>query len=114
MTRGGGTGDGRDAAPVPLRAGHTHLFRGARLPLPATVSAPRPCALELEFSDGVRTPAELLAPVRPDEPWLLSVGAHRTAAGTALPARSWLVTRVTPGEDGTEPRLGEPLPPPAS
>lgn len=114
MTRGGGTGDGRDAAPVPLRAGHTHLFRGARLPLPATVSAPRPCALELEFSDGVRTPAELLAPVRPDEPWLLAVGAHRTAAGTALPARSWLVTRVTPGEDGTEPRLGEPLPPPAS
>ncbi|WP_063837395.1 hypothetical protein, partial [Streptomyces sp. NRRL WC-3549] len=105
-----GTGGADDAGPAPVRTGHTHLFRGVRLLLHGTAPALRARALELEFSDGVRAAAELLAPVRPDDPWLLSVESHRTSAGTALPARSWLVAGVTDREDGTEIRLGERLP----
>ncbi|MDT0431041.1 hypothetical protein [Streptomyces salyersiae] len=105
-----GTGGAADDGPAPVRTGHTHLFPGTRLLLDGAAPALRPRALELEFSDGVHTPAELLAPVRPDDPWLLAVESYRTAAGTPLPARSWLVAGVTDREDGTELRLGGRLP----
>ncbi|MCS0603727.1 hypothetical protein NX794_21275 [Streptomyces sp. LP11] len=99
-----------DADTFPAVCDHTHLFPGARprvqgLPDPAAFAAePRPVEVDLRFSDGVITNAELRTP----EPGavLLGVPAYTTAAGTPVDARTWLVREVSHVDDEVELRIG--------
>jgi hypothetical protein len=69
---------------VTARVDHTHLFPGAVIHLDGPGSA-----LILEFSDGSRVAAEIIGDS-------LAVGAHTTAAGTAIPAKVWTIKEQTP------------------
>ena len=83
-----------------LRAPHTHLYPGLRLRLAPeraftqTGHAERGVDVAIEFSDGTAARARL----EPDGAgWTLAVAAHRTAAGTRIPARRW---RLSAEHDG--------------
>lgn len=77
-----------------LRTERTHLFVGALLAREETTTAETGHVVLL-FGDGERAEAHLVAA---DDRLLLRVDAHRTAAGTAIPAKTWL---LAPGTDGT-------------
>lgn len=66
-----------------LHASHTHLFRGARV-----AGTPQPGPVLIAFTDGQLVDAELHG----NDPLILDVDEHRTASGTAIPAKAWLVT----------------------
>ncbi|MEU6481978.1 hypothetical protein ABZ858_34915 [Streptomyces sp. NPDC047017] len=102
------------AEAVEAHVGHSHLFPGARVRV-EHLSALRPCALRLCFSDGERAPAEIL--LSPSGEAVLAVEEYTTGAGTRLPARTWAVREYGPddgdGDGGTEAvtlRLGGRLP----
>ncbi|NED76233.1 hypothetical protein G3I51_28765 [Streptomyces sp. SID9944] len=100
---GGGAG-GTDT--FPAVCGHTHLFPGARcrvqgLPDPAAFAAgPSPLDVDLRFSDGVLTAAELRTgtPAGP----VLAVPAYTTAAGTTIDGRVWRVRDLVRAGDEVE------------
>ena len=75
-----------------LQATHTHLYPGHR----GTISGPARIAdlrsggdCLVEFSDGSVTPATLSKSARG---WRLHTGAYRTASGTDIPEKRWLVS----------------------
>ncbi|MED7924387.1 hypothetical protein SMD20_09100 [Nonomuraea sp. LP-02] len=89
----------------------THLFPGAAVVLPGPDEL-RPVGLVINFADGARAQAEVLLPAGGGAAGaLLSVTAHTTGAGTALPARMWLIRAAEPGPDGLVLRLGGRVPP---
>ena len=63
-----------------LDAFHTHLYPGAR----GRITAPADGPAQVRFSDGTRVPARLAGD-------LLTLAAHRTAAGTKIPERRWRI-----------------------
>lgn len=63
-----------------LTVRHSHLYPGAR----GRIEGPGQGDCVLEFSDGALAFGTLDGPV-------LSVGAHRTAAGTEIPAKRWQI-----------------------
>lgn len=65
-----------------LTVRHSHLYPGAR----GRIEGPGQGDCVLEFSDGALAFGTLDGPV-------LSVGAHRTAAGTEIPAKRWRIQR---------------------
>ena len=74
-----------------LQAAHTHLYPGLRGEIfgPAPVadrSANADCLVE--FIDGSAAPATI-SPAADD--WLLATAAYRSAAGTDIAAKRWLV-----------------------
>ena len=76
-----------------LRATNTHFYKGAR----AVAGAPLPrrregrIACVVEFSDGAMGGGEIEKTHAGR--WRLELGARRTAKGTAIPARAWLLER---------------------
>jgi len=85
-----------------LRAGHTHLYPGARLraegpPLRGGQ------ALRIEFADLGSAAARVEAVE--DARATLAVGAHRTARGACIVAKRWLIEAVTAGEWRVRKRL---------
>ena len=81
-----------------LEATHTHLYPGHRgrisgLDRIADLSSGMDCLVE--FSDGSATPAKVS---RSAGDWRLGTDAYRTAAGTNIPARVWLVRLEEDGE----------------
>lgn len=72
---------------------HTHAYPGCRATVTDTADA---TAVEAEFSDGVRVPAHVLHAAA--GAMTVAIDACRTARGTAIPARRWLLRRVA-GED---------------
>ncbi|MER5770995.1 hypothetical protein [Streptomyces sp. NPDC001985] len=94
----------------PALCGHTHLFPGARcrvqgLPDPRAFAAePWPIEVDLRFSDGVLTEAELRTggPAGP----VLAVPAHTTGAGTPIGGRIWLIREFTTAGDEVELTIG--------
>jgi len=85
MSGSSAAGDGT----VRLRTTSTHLYRGARL-LAERGVPDGPAAAVIEFGDGVAVEAELLRSTTGGV--ALQVPAYRTAAGTDLAAKSWLVS----------------------
>lgn len=83
------------ATPRLLRATHTHLYPGATLR-----GAPRPLrrgqALVIDFADLGSAAARVEAVDAAQ--FILAVGAHRTARGTAIAAKRWLTEAARPGE----------------
>ena len=82
-----------------LEATHTHLYPGHRgrisgLGRIAELSSGGDCLVE--FSDGSATPAKIS---RSAGDWRLDTGAYRTAAGTDIPARSWLIRFEEGGDE---------------
>ncbi len=74
-----------------LEATHTHLYPGHRgkisgLEQIADMQAGGDCLVE--FSDGSATPARIS---RSEDGWLLCTDAYRTAAGTNIAQKCWLV-----------------------
>lgn len=92
---------------------HSHLFRGERvlirgLPDPlAYAASPTPLDLDLRFSDGASTDAELVVSATGGA--ALTVTAYTTVAGTALPDRTWLVQEVRVSGDEAEAVVGSRL-----
>lgn len=74
---------------IELRSTHTHLFRGGRLVPDRPISA-SPQGVRIAFSDGATVDAELLQNDRAD--LAIDMPAHRTRAGTDVPAKAWTVT----------------------
>lgn len=74
-----------------LQAPHTHLYPGLRgrvsgVAAIAGTGTRGDCVVE--FSDGSAAAASLS---RQREAWHLDTGAYRTAAGTDIPAKGWLL-----------------------
>ncbi len=74
-----------------LQATHTHLYSGHRGKISgvariADIETGRDCVVE--FSDGSAATAEITQAARD---WRLRVDAYRTAAGTEIPARHWVL-----------------------
>ena len=74
-----------------LRATHTHLYPGHRGTLTglerlADLRTETDCLVE--FVDGSAAPARIW---KSERGWRLDTGAYRTAAGTDIAARSWLL-----------------------
>lgn len=74
-----------------LEATHTHLYPGHRGKIPglsriAGMQADGDCLVE--FSDGSVTPARIS---KTEEGWQLCTEAYRTAAGTDITEKCWLV-----------------------
>ena len=74
-----------------LQASHTHLYPGHG----GTISGPAGIADMLaggdclvEFADGSATPARIS---RSGSDWLLEADAYRSAAGTDIAAKRWLI-----------------------
>lgn len=83
--------------PMILEATHTHLYPGHRGRISdvariGDIEANRDCVVE--FADGSAAAATISQSAKD---WRLRVGAYRTAAGTEIPAKNWLM-RVD--EDG--------------
>lgn len=78
-----------------LRASHTHLYPGARL-RGDDLAPRRGQPLSIEFSDlgAAEARIETVTGVR----LTLVVGPHRTAKGTPIEAKRWLVDASTQGE----------------
>ena len=81
-----------------LEASHTHLYPGHRgkisgLAQIADMQAGGDCLVE--FSDGSATPARIS---RSEDGWQLHTEAYRTAAGTDIAARRWLVCLEEDGD----------------
>ena len=68
---------------------HTHVYPGCRATLEG---GPADATGEAEFSDGVVVPATA-TPLGPDE-LRVQVAGYRTARGTAIAAKDWLLRRV--------------------
>lgn len=87
-----GRGAGRRVSPAAriLRAGHTHLYPGARLRA-ATAALRRGSRVHIEFSDLASAAAliETAGAARAT----LAVDAYRTARGTVIAAKRWLLER---------------------
>nr|WP_130796663.1 hypothetical protein [Streptomyces otsuchiensis] len=100
--------DGDDT--FPAICAHTHLFPGSRcrvreLPDPqGFAAAPRPLGLDLRFSDGVVSEAELLVADSGDA--VLTVAARTTAAGTGIDGQTWIVRSFERSGDEVELTLG--------
>lgn len=87
-----------------LQAAHTHLYPGLRGKIggPAQLAGLRAGAECLvEFTDGSATPARV-SPAGDD--WLLETEAYRTAAGTDIAAKHWLM-RLLEHDDRVEFRI---------
>ena len=85
------------ADPVTLTARSSHLYPGARLALaggPPAGDAALRCAVE--FSDGALGLGELR--LTGGGSAVLAVGAYRTAAGTMIEDKSWLLEVEETGE----------------
>lgn len=87
-----------------LRATHTHLYPGHRgrvcgIARIADPGASGECLVE--FSDGSAAAASLS---RQRDQWRLDTEAYRTAAGTDIPAKRW-VLRLREGSAGVEFRI---------
>jgi hypothetical protein len=80
-------------APRELSASHSHLFPGARGSADAPLSD-GPVALT--FADGTRVTGELNGD-------RLSLDAHRTAKGTAIAAKVWIIATGSTGPEGRVP-----------
>lgn len=77
-------------APLELAATHSHLYPGAR----GHASEPlRDGPVALTFADGARVPGHL-AENR------LTLAAHRTAKGTPIGQKTWVIEAAPPGPDG--------------
>lgn len=81
------------AGVVLIEATNTHLYPGARGRAGALPQEPAPCLVV--FADGARA-AGRIAPL--GEGFRLDLGAHRTARGRAVAARTW---RLAQAADGT-------------
>lgn len=89
---------------------HTHLFRGARVRLPADVADPLPpSAVRIRFSDGVDIDAELLSSVDDPRRLVLETPAYETGSGTAIRPRAWSIARAERAADGVVLVIGERL-----
>lgn len=71
-----------DETAIRLMPWHSHLYPGAR----GRIEGPGQGDCVLEFPDGALAFGTLDGPV-------LSVRAHRTAAGTDIPAKRWRIER---------------------
>jgi hypothetical protein len=74
-----------------LHATHTHFYPGHHGTLSGVeqldeLETPADCLVE--FSDGSAAEVQILAL---EKDWRLQVAAYRTAAGTAIPAKRWLM-----------------------
>lgn len=74
-----------------LEATHTHLYPGHEGKIPglaqiAEMQSGGDCLVE--FSDGSMTPARI---TKSENGWQLDTDAYRTAAGTNIPEKRWLV-----------------------
>ncbi len=81
-----------------LEATHTHLYPGHRgkisgLAQIADMQAGGDCLVE--FSDGSATPARIS---KSEDGWQLCTDAYRTAAGTDISAKRWLVCLEEDGD----------------
>ena len=81
-----------------LQATHTHLYPGHR----GKISGPAQIAdlqtgsdCQVEFSDGAVASARLS---RFEDDWHLHTSAYRTAAGTDIAAKHWLIELKQEGE----------------
>jgi hypothetical protein len=80
-------------APLELGATHSHLYPGAR----GHAAAPlRDGPVALTFADGVRVTGDLWGD-------RLTLAAHRTAKGTEIPEKSWVIATAPPEPDGRVP-----------
>jgi len=82
-----------------LTTDRTHLFPGARLTLDATDDAtraetPDPLDVLILFADGAVAEGVLSWSGRGAS---LQIEAHRTAAGTSIPAKAWDLAREADG-----------------
>ncbi len=68
---------------------HTHVYPGCRVTVAGEAGG---AFAEAELSDGVVVPATAAA-LGPDE-LLVKLAAHRTARGTAIVAKDWILRRV--------------------
>jgi hypothetical protein len=91
---------------VRLRTGNTHLYPGARLFLEVDETPPTAGdALRIEFADlGVAQGRAAAAPGAPDR-LAFHMAVHRTARGTTVPARSWIVEPVNDAPDRASHRI---------
>ncbi|MBK0397622.1 hypothetical protein H0I76_00330 [Limibaculum sp. M0105] len=80
-----------DAAVV-LEAGHSHLYPGAKLGGAAPPATETDCLVL--FADGAQAGGRV-APA--DGGWRLAIGAYRTARGTAIAAKGWLIATTPEG-----------------
>ena len=74
-----------------LHATHTHIYPGhhgtiSGITQIAELDTPTDCLIE--FADGSAADAKIVATAKD---WRLRVGAYRTAAGTDIPAKQWLL-----------------------
>lgn len=81
--------------PIPntviLQATHTHLYPGHRGKIPGLAQItdlPESGDCLVEFTDGSATPARIS---KTENTWQLDADAYRTAAGTKIAAKRWLV-----------------------
>gem|GEM_PF-4283560 len=102
--------DGRYAA----TASHSHLFAGATIAVEGASglvdggTLTEPIGLRITFADGATANAELLVQVDTDEA-AVEVDAYVTAAGTALPARTWRIVNAARRDSVAELRVGRRL-----
>ncbi|GAA5049490.1 hypothetical protein [Streptomyces similanensis] len=100
----GAGADGTDT--FPAVCAHTHLFPGARcrvqgLSDPGAFAAdPSPLDVDLRFSDGVLTAAQLRTGTPAGA--VLVVPAYTTAAGTSVDGRTWRVRELLRAGDEVE------------
>jgi hypothetical protein len=80
-------------APQDLTATHSHLYPGAR---GSAAEALRDGAVMLSFADGTRVPGRLQGE-------RLMLEAHRTAKGTRIAPKTWIIAPDPPGPDGRVP-----------
>ena len=81
-------------------ASHTHLFpghQGVVRGMKSALQTGQRCDCIVEFTDGAAAVGTVEA--LSDGDLQLDVGAYKTAAGTAIPEKSWRV-HVTPDHDG--------------
>ncbi|MCU4655056.1 hypothetical protein N8I71_19620 [Roseibacterium sp. SDUM158016] len=77
-------------APQDLAATHSHLYPGAR----GTAGAPLGDGpVSLTFADGTRVAGRLTGD-------RLTIDAHRTAKGTSIPLKTWVIARGATDPDG--------------
>ncbi|MFT4028645.1 MAG: hypothetical protein QM675_02115 [Protaetiibacter sp.] len=101
-------------APHPARASHSHLFPGATILVEgedrswAEGGRLDPIGLDILFSDGATTTAELLV-AEGREDAALEVEAYRTSAGTELPRAVWRVREAVEADGRILLRLGAKL-----
>jgi hypothetical protein len=80
-------------APLALTVTHSHLYPGARGHAEAAL---RDGPVTLTFADGNRVSGRLAGDV-------LTLEAHRTVKGTAIPRKSWRIEAATRAPDGRVP-----------